>query len=60
MMDTLHELDRHVSAQRGRPARIVVWAHNSQNESETYPTECDGLCSAGRKKPRHKVRAEKP
>ena len=29
MMDTLRELDRHLSAQRGRPARIIVWAHNS-------------------------------
>jgi erythromycin esterase-like protein len=29
MMDTLQELHRHLSAQRGRPARIVVWAHNS-------------------------------
>jgi erythromycin esterase-like protein len=29
MMDTLQQLDRHLSAQRGRPARIVVWAHNS-------------------------------
>jgi erythromycin esterase-like protein len=29
MMDTLRELDRHLTAQRGRPARIVVWAHNS-------------------------------
>jgi len=29
MMDTLQELDRHLGAQRGRPARIVVWAHNS-------------------------------
>jgi len=29
MMDTLQELDRHLSAQRGRPARIIVWAHNS-------------------------------
>ncbi|WP_280153005.1 erythromycin esterase family protein [Piscinibacter sp. XHJ-5] len=29
MADTLHALDRHLTAQRGRPARIVVWAHNS-------------------------------
>jgi erythromycin esterase-like protein len=29
MADTLDELDRHLTTQRGRPARIVVWAHNS-------------------------------
>jgi erythromycin esterase-like protein len=29
MMETLQELDRHLSEQRGRPARIIVWAHNS-------------------------------
>jgi erythromycin esterase-like protein len=29
MMETLQALDRHLSTQRGRPARIVVWAHNS-------------------------------
>lgn len=29
MAETLRELDRHLSEQRGRPARIVVWAHNS-------------------------------
>jgi erythromycin esterase-like protein len=29
MADTLASLDRHLSAQRGRPARLVVWAHNS-------------------------------
>lgn len=29
MMDTLAALDEHLSRQRGRPARIVVWAHNS-------------------------------
>lgn len=29
MADTLFELDRHLTQQRGRPARIAVWAHNS-------------------------------
>lgn len=29
MADTLDALDGHLSAQAGRPARIVVWAHNS-------------------------------
>ncbi len=29
MAETLHELDEHLSGRRGRPARIVVWAHNS-------------------------------
>jgi erythromycin esterase-like protein len=29
MADTLAALDRHLSEQRGRPARLVVWAHNS-------------------------------
>lgn len=29
MADTLDALRRHLSAQRGRPAKIVVWAHNS-------------------------------
>jgi erythromycin esterase-like protein len=29
MADTLAALDRHLGAQRGRPARLVVWAHNS-------------------------------
>ena len=29
MAETLAELDRHISAKRGRPARIVVWEHNS-------------------------------
>jgi len=29
MAETLAELDDHLSRQRGRPARIAVWAHNS-------------------------------
>ncbi|MEX2016130.1 MAG: erythromycin esterase family protein [Candidatus Hydrogenedentales bacterium] len=29
MAETLHELAEHLSRQRGRPARIVVWEHNS-------------------------------
>jgi erythromycin esterase-like protein len=29
MAETLTELDGHLSRQRGRPARIAVWAHNS-------------------------------
>ena len=29
MAETLHELAAHISKQRGRPARIVVWEHNS-------------------------------
>lgn len=29
MADTLAALDRHLGEQRGRPARLVVWAHNS-------------------------------
>ena len=29
MAQTLRELDHHISQRRGRPARIVVWAHNS-------------------------------
>jgi erythromycin esterase-like protein len=29
MMDTLVALDEHLTQQRGRPARIIVWAHNS-------------------------------
>lgn len=29
MAETLFELHRHLSNQRGRPARIAVWAHNS-------------------------------
>jgi erythromycin esterase-like protein len=29
MADTLDAVDRHLSARLGRPARIVVWAHNS-------------------------------
>ena len=29
MADTLQALRRHLAQQRGRPARIVVWAHNS-------------------------------
>lgn len=29
MADTLASLDRHLGTQRGRPARLVVWAHNS-------------------------------
>jgi erythromycin esterase-like protein len=29
IMDTLKALDKHLSQQRGRPARIIVWAHNS-------------------------------
>jgi erythromycin esterase-like protein len=29
MAETLRELDWHLSTQRGRPARLVVWAHNS-------------------------------
>jgi erythromycin esterase-like protein len=29
MVDTLDTLDAHLSAQHGRPAKIVVWAHNS-------------------------------
>ena len=29
MADTLNELDEHLTRQRGRPARIIVWAHNS-------------------------------
>ncbi|MGV9680691.1 erythromycin esterase family protein [Nocardia sp. NPDC003482] len=29
MADTLRALDEHLTRRRGRPARIVVWAHNS-------------------------------
>jgi erythromycin esterase-like protein len=29
MVETLDALDAHLSAQHGRPAKIVVWAHNS-------------------------------
>lgn len=29
MADTLDALDQHLTRQRGEPARIVVWAHNS-------------------------------
>ncbi|WP_119155067.1 erythromycin esterase family protein [Caldimonas tepidiphila] len=29
MADTLAALEEHIARQRGRPARIVVWAHNS-------------------------------
>ncbi|HEX6707951.1 MAG TPA: erythromycin esterase family protein [Albitalea sp.] len=29
MADTLDALDRHLTQQRGRPARLIVWAHNS-------------------------------
>jgi erythromycin esterase-like protein/predicted phosphoribosyltransferase len=29
MVDTLDALSRHLSQQRGEPAKIVVWAHNS-------------------------------
>lgn len=29
MAQTLRELDHHLSERRGRPARMVVWAHNS-------------------------------
>lgn len=29
MAETLHELAAHITRQRGRPARIVVWEHNS-------------------------------
>jgi len=29
MGETLRLLDRHIGERRGRPARIVVWAHNS-------------------------------
>jgi erythromycin esterase-like protein len=29
MVETLEALDAHLSRQRGQPARIVVWAHNS-------------------------------
>ena len=29
MAETLQLLDRHIARSRGRPARIVVWAHNS-------------------------------
>jgi erythromycin esterase-like protein len=29
MMETLQALDEHLSKGRGRPARLVVWAHNS-------------------------------
>ncbi|HEV7913794.1 MAG TPA: erythromycin esterase family protein, partial [Albitalea sp.] len=29
MADTLASLDDHLTQQRGRPARIIVWAHNS-------------------------------
>jgi erythromycin esterase-like protein/predicted phosphoribosyltransferase len=29
MVDTLHALAEHLGTQRGEPARIVVWAHNS-------------------------------
>lgn len=29
MLDTLESLREHLAQQRGRPARIVVWAHNS-------------------------------
>jgi erythromycin esterase-like protein len=29
MADTLASLDQHLTQQRGRPARIIVWAHNS-------------------------------
>ncbi|HJV59364.1 MAG TPA: erythromycin esterase family protein [Albitalea sp.] len=29
MVDTLMALDGHLTRQRGRPARIIVWAHNS-------------------------------
>jgi len=29
MAQTLRELDHHLSERRGRPARLVVWAHNS-------------------------------
>lgn len=29
MADTLQALDAHLTQQRGRPARIIVWAHNS-------------------------------
>jgi erythromycin esterase-like protein len=29
MADTLETLADHLTQQRGRPARIVVWAHNS-------------------------------
>lgn len=29
MADTLDELRAHLSRQRGRPAKIIVWAHNS-------------------------------
>jgi erythromycin esterase-like protein len=29
MADTLKALDEHLTRQRGRPARIIVWAHNS-------------------------------
>lgn len=29
MVDTVMALRRHIADQRGRPARIVVWAHNS-------------------------------
>src|SRR5439155_24901216 len=29
MVETLGALERHLGRQRGRPAKIVVWAHNS-------------------------------
>lgn len=29
MVDTISALDHHLSQQRGRPARMIVWAHNS-------------------------------
>ncbi|HET9643306.1 MAG TPA: erythromycin esterase family protein [Burkholderiaceae bacterium] len=41
MVQTLVELQAHLSAQRGRPAKIVVWAHNSHIGDARATAMCD-------------------
>jgi erythromycin esterase-like protein len=48
MADTLEALDTHLTRQRGRPARIVVWEHNS-HLGDARATEMGDLgeCNVG-------------
>ncbi|MBF6327804.1 erythromycin esterase family protein [Nocardia transvalensis] len=48
MLDTLAALDAHLSRRRGRPARIVVWAHNSHvGDADATELSADGQITLG-------------
>jgi erythromycin esterase-like protein len=48
MADTLEALDAHLTRQRGRPARIVVWEHNSHlGDARATEMGDHGECNVG-------------